>query len=684
MATRQLTSASNQSGSVSFPQQLARSGYVRGDFSIPSGMMTGSVGVAMGDARTSLSYSITTASNTLASLTYRANSNAVPITRTASVSGSNLTSATLGVRVRGGSVYCSVGSNGIIVAENLLDRSTWDFDPQRPSSITTWASNASAPVTLTSLSYQPVMTVEVPIDAMAGIRAADFINLPIASTSNAGIVMLNTTVPSMATMVSTSNAVFQRVAGADIAASNAVYQAGVANSTSVGASNMAGVAIDQARSAFNIAGVSITQSSLASDTASAASNAATAASNAATAASNAAYTALAKANAATTGSTGWAYVNAGPGEVSTAAGTVRLSSGSALRIGSTGQPGATVSATGGMLSVAADTNVAISVAGNPRFSADTGGGNLNIANSAPVMRWSSQGTWLNDRPLYLRSLGDKNHGLYVASAVDGPAIIGNGGGLLGTPSSSALYWNSSGNVGIGWFPNNTYKMTVDGNLCISGKNVLELNGAGGLSTGPAKEANSGKIAYSLWSSGLDIVGGGTTAGQRLVYLYDNVSVNGSITTKGNATIGGSITVASTNQTISAYGYLNSGGSVGYISGANIVPVSITCSGRVICPEFNAVSDRRMKDDIETLHDDICATAVSQLQPRKYVLRKDGCRKTGFIAQEVAGVLPSAVSTMKHEGYDDFHMLDHNQIVAVLCGAVRQLQNKVSHLEEQCG
>lgn len=57
-------------------------------------------------------------------------------------------------------------------------------------------------------------------------------------------------------------------------------------------------------------------------------------------------------------------------------------------------------------------------------------------------------TALNNSPLYFRS--DANHGLIYNGTADGPRLFGFGGGFLGTQNgTNALYWNSSGNVGIG-------------------------------------------------------------------------------------------------------------------------------------------------------------------------------------------------------------------------------------------
>jgi len=81
--------------------------------------------------------------------------------------------------------------------------------------------------------------------------------------------------------------------------------------------------------------------------------------------------------------------------------------------------------------------------------------------------------------LYLSN--DKNHGLqYVAefdnNSVDGPALFGWGGGVLGTKSQGtdeniALQWDRFGKVGIGTAPVSGYKLTVKGKI-ISQENVV--------------------------------------------------------------------------------------------------------------------------------------------------------------------------------------------------------------------
>jgi hypothetical protein len=63
---------------------------------------------------------------------------------------------------------------------------------------------------------------------------------------------------------------------------------------------------------------------------------------------------------------------------------------------------------------------------------------------------------LNDNPIMLRNYVDNNHylkyvGSFMEKAVDGPALVGYGGGVLGTSQTAdkgILYWKSNGRIGI--------------------------------------------------------------------------------------------------------------------------------------------------------------------------------------------------------------------------------------------
>jgi hypothetical protein len=70
-----------------------------------------------------------------------------------------------------------------------------------------------------------------------------------------------------------------------------------------------------------------------------------------------------------------------------------------------------------------------------------------------------------------------------------------------------------------------------------------------------------------------------------------------------------------------------------------------------------------------------------LKPREYTLKSDKQRKYGLIAQEAleAG-LANAICTMQRDDINDFHVIDQNQVIAVLIGALQDLAKRISIIE----
>ncbi len=100
--------------------------------------------------------------------------------------------------------------------------------------------------------------------------------------------------------------------------------------------------------------------------------------------------------------------------------------------------------------------------------------------------------------------------------------------------------------------------------------------------------------------------------------------------------------------ISGYGYLNASGTTGYIAGSSgVIPYSARFSGRVICPEFDAQSDLRIKNikSISNSANDLAT--LNQIKITNYEM-KDSIlwRNKPFkkvIAQELEQVYSQAVS-----------------------------------------
>jgi hypothetical protein len=102
--------------------------------------------------------------------------------------------------------------------------------------------------------------------------------------------------------------------------------------------------------------------------------------------------------------------------------------------------------------------------------------------------------------------------------------------------------------------------------------------------------------------------------------------------------------------------------------------------------FNTTSDYRLKDELGPLSNAL--SRVRQLRPIRYRLKSepeaDGC--DGFLAHEVAEVVPEAVTGGKDAVDDEGEIvpqqLDHSKLVPILVAAVQELTAKVQGLEAE--
>jgi len=106
--------------------------------------------------------------------------------------------------------------------------------------------------------------------------------------------------------------------------------------------------------------------------------------------------------------------------------------------------------------------------------------------------------------------------------------------------------------------------------------------------------------------------------------------------------------SSINTSISNYGYLNSTSPTGLIFGSSgTSPFSIYAAGRMAASEFDAFSDRRIKEKIMPMDIDSASHLIGTLQTVSYEYIdkpvKGDRRKIGFISQQVEQVVPSAVN-----------------------------------------
>ena len=199
--------------------------------------------------------------------------------------------------------------------------------------------------------------------------------------------------------------------------------------------------------------------------------------------------------------------------------------------------------------------------------------------------------------------------------------------------------------------------------------------------GVTKEISAGKIGYQVFSDSLDIVGAGTTAGDRKIMLYDNIYVPGNIWQYMQKQTTWKALWASG----SAWGtwYNDNGQPPG-----NQAPPSdrrLKTDVRTLSSpldkvrRLSGVSFRWNEDALQRFTRDVehtvCAgpdatqTDDLEAQQKERDRLRDLFTKTqvGVIAQDVEAVLPEAVTT----GEDGYKSVNYNQLIALLIEAVKE-------------
>jgi len=205
-------------------------------------------------------------------------------------------------------------------------------------------------------------------------------------------------------------------------------------------------------------------------------------------------------------------------------------------------------------------------------------------------------------------------------------------------SGSSGYWSRSngdvyyvsGFVGIGT-TTPFYYLDVDGDINFTGD--LFVNGSVGSAGQVLTSGGTGSTptwTSLLWSQN----------GTDIYYTSGNASI-GTTSTNGKLTVSGSNTGNNTS-----YRFFNLGTS--QLTFARLSPSwSIYASNHIGASGFYAFSDRRIKKNITDINDSSALDKIRLLEPKMYNYINEVERGTsnvyGFIAQEVANVLPYAVT-----------------------------------------
>jgi hypothetical protein len=222
-------------------------------------------------------------------------------------------------------------------------------------------------------------------------------------------------------------------------------------------------------------------------------------------------------------------------------------------------------------------------------------------------------------------------------------------------ASNYIYYPEIGttsNVGINT-SSPSYTLDVDGDINMSTGSSFRINGV-------AQTFGGGS---SPW----------TTSGSNIYRSSGQVNIGGSTFTRAKLEVNGS------KYAYLSFVYYAYGGYGGSASGNEYY--SIYCNERIAANEFNAHSDRRIKKNITDINDSSALDKISLLEPKIYNYIDEKGRGTsdvyGFIAQEVANVLPYAVTVSEGDipnilRNSNVSVIDNNTVELTLESSVEEL------------
>jgi hypothetical protein len=240
-----------------------------------------------------------------------------------------------------------------------------------------------------------------------------------------------------------------------------------------------------------------------------------------------------------------------------------------------------------------------------------------------------------------------------ASENNGLAILENGNVGLGTASPTAKLNLDGGGIRISTGFNNSTTRPALSTFSIGNYEIRGVGGGGGSAQSDGADdgflrLSAGGGSSSSVQSSIDLSGySNVTDMNRNIVMRTSGTERLRINSDGYIGVGTSTPLAplhvasSVSQYVNVYGYLNQNNAQGaYVANTNVL-YSIQTDGRIRAPEFNAISDVRIKKGIYKLNSKKQLSDLNRLRVVDYSyidqLANGNKNKTGFIAQEVEAV-----------------------------------------------
>jgi len=354
----------------------------------------------------------------------------------------------------------------------------------------------------------------------------------------------------------------------------------------------------------------------------------------------------------------------------------------------------------GIFFPAADT-IAFSEGGSEAMRIDSSG-NVGIGTSSPSAKLHVVGSELltstsAETKLTINNTGTGGVEYWIGSTNNSSGAVGGGRLAFYDQTSNAIRMaiDSSGNVGIGT-TSPAYKLDVAGSVNVSSDSSYTL-GAGADRFIKYRSSNNDILfsfdsgdfyqqniasSYHAWftgnnermridSSGIVMVGTTST------------TPAGSGDTKGISlwTDGSSSQIFSTGNGDTA-AVFNRAGSDGALirtrrQGSDVGSISVTASATA----YNTSSDYRLKEDVIPMAGAL--SKIAALKPVTYKWKVDGSDGEGFIAHELAEIVPQCVTGAKDavdaDGSPIYQGIDTSFLIATLTAAIQEQQTLITSL-----
>jgi hypothetical protein len=247
-----------------------------------------------------------------------------------------------------------------------------------------------------------------------------------------------------------------------------------------------------------------------------------------------------------------------------------------------------------------------------------------------------------------------------------------------TLTDSSIY-ESAGNVGINMIPAKTLDLQNTDNLAIRFYNGASFKAGIEVATTAGDMVDSSAIddlGIRSQSNVLFATGGNferirITSGGEMLFnstTYTDGALNASIRGYSGQIRLGTNTTANQARMF----FTNPNGAVGTISTSGSSTIYATSS------------DYRLKEDLKPISNAL--DRVDSLEPINFAWKADGSRVDGFLAHQVAEVIPEAITGEKDgvdkDGNPIYQGIDQSKLVPLLVGAIQELSAKVAALESQ--